>query len=99
MGAFVSGLNSIIPDLNRQRDTYNSPGPCTPMVRVISMSAVPEGPVITTAALAFFISCIVLDNDGRRPDLADTAIWISESSGTCNELPSPSMPDRKLIVL
>ena len=74
------------------RKTCNSPGPCIPIVRDISMSAVREGPVITTAALAWLTTgkVIASANEGRISDAHSTAIWIPGSSDACNGSPSPS---------
>src|SRR6266568_3603184 len=44
------GSESNIANRHRQTMTYNSFGPCTPMVSVNSISAVREGPVIKVIA-------------------------------------------------
>ena len=57
------------------------PGPCTPMVSVISISAVRDGPLTSVTAGDFAISGLLIaaSIDGKMSDARSTAIWISGS--------------------
>src|SRR6266540_6702626 len=68
------------------RMTHTSPGPCMPIVRDISISAVRDGPVTTTAALDWRTvdNVIASASEGRIVEAHNTAIWICGSREACN---------------
>src|SRR5512135_401828 len=73
------------------RKTVNSPGPCMPIVRDISISAVREGPVMTTAELDCRTAgrVIAAAREGRMIAVYSTARWMRGRSEAWSGCPSP----------